>query len=115
MQQLDDALRGFFATVEAAGRGSEVAVMTTSEFGRRVAFNGSGTDHGTANTHFVVGAAVDGGRYGEAPSLIKLDVRGNMIHSVDFRSYYASMLDGWLASPHEAILGATWETLPVFG
>lgn len=115
MQELDDALRSFFGTVEAAGRGSEVAVMTTSEFGRRVAFNGSGTDHGTANSHFVVGAGVAGGRYGEPASLTRLDVRGNLVHTVDFRSYYASILDGWLEAPHEGVLGQTWETMPIFG
>ena len=115
LQELDDLLRVFFATIEAAGRGSAVAVMTTSEFGRRVAFNGSGTDHGTANTHFVVGGGVAGGRYGEPPSLSHLDVRGNVIHTVDFRSYYASILDGWFGAAHEGVLGATWETLPVFG
>lgn len=115
MQELDDALRSFFGTVEAAGRGSEVAVMTTSEFGRRVAFNGSGTDHGTASSHFVIGGGVSGGRYGEPASLTRLDVRGNLLHTVDFRSYYASILDGWLDAPHEGVLGRSWETLPIFG
>ena len=37
MLQLDQALSGFFGTVDAAGRSGDVVVMTTSEFGRRVA------------------------------------------------------------------------------
>lgn len=114
MGELDDSLRAFFTTVDSAGRSSDVAVMTTSEFGRRVAYNGSGTDHGTANSHFVIGERVAGGRHGESPSLTRLDVRGNMIHTVDFRSYYASILDGWLGAEHLGVLGRAWETLPLF-
>ena len=94
--------------------GDQITVMTTSEFGRRPAFNGSGTDHGTASAHFVIGAGVAGGRYGEAPSLTNLDSRGNLIHTVDYRSVYASVLDGWLGAPATDLLGAAYETLPLF-
>ena len=85
MLQLDQALSGFFGIVDAAGRAGDVVVMTTSEFGRRVRDNGSGTDHGTASTSMLIGAPVVGGRYGQAVDLSRLDTRGNPAHTVDFR------------------------------
>jgi uncharacterized protein (DUF1501 family) len=87
--------------------------MTVSEFGRRPNENGSGTDHGTAAPHFFVGSKVKGGRYGERPSLSKLDQSGNLAHTVDFRSLYATALNGWLGVVPEPVLGKRWETLPV--
>lgn len=114
LMDLDVALQSFFATVDAAGRGSNVAVMTTSEFGRRAAWNGSGTDHGTASSHMVIGGAVNGGRYGEPASLTNLDKRGNVANTLDTRSYYASILGGWLKADHETLLGGSYEVLPMF-
>ncbi|MDJ0954026.1 MAG: DUF1501 domain-containing protein [Acidimicrobiia bacterium] len=114
MAQLNAALQSLFAAADSAGVCDRLVVMTTSEFGRRPAYNGSGTDHGTANTHFVIGPQVVGGRYGEAPSLTGLDTRGNPRHSVDYRSVYASILTGWLGASAEALLGETHETLPLF-
>ncbi len=113
MTALNDGLAGFFTEIDAAGVSDDVIVMTTSEFGRRPAFNGSGTDHGTAGAHFVIGSGVAGGRYGEAPSLSNLDGRGNLIHTIDYRSVYATVLDGWLSADSETILGATYEPLPL--
>jgi uncharacterized protein (DUF1501 family) len=111
LAELDEGVRSFFETIETAGLADEVVLMTTSEFGRRAASNGSGTDHGTAAAHLVIGAPVSGGRYGEAPDLSALDRAGNLVHTVDFRSYYASILDGWLKVDHGDVLGGTFETL----
>ncbi|CAN0347381.1 unnamed protein product, partial [Phaeothamnion confervicola] len=55
MTDLDAGLESFFATLDAAGAGDRAVVMTTSEFGRRAAEHGSGTDHGTAAPHFING------------------------------------------------------------
>lgn len=115
MLQLDDALSGFFGIVDAAGRANDVVVMTTSEFGRRVRENSSGTDHGTASTSLVIGAPVNGGRYGQPVDLARLDTRGNPNHSVDFRSTYASVIDGWLDADADGVLGNSYERLPIFG
>jgi uncharacterized protein (DUF1501 family) len=111
MEQLDAGIEDFFTTI--GGAASDVVLMTVSEFGRRPAENGSGTDHGTANVHFLVGPQVKGGRYGEAPSLGKLDRGGNLEHTVDFRSLYATGLD-WLGVEPEPVLGDDFDTLPVF-
>ncbi len=115
MTELDDGIRAFFEIVEAAGASDRVVVATTSEFGRRAASNGSGTDHGTAGAHLVIGDRVQGGRYGESPDLSSLDNAGNLIHTVDYRSYYASILDEWLEVGHQDILDGSFETLGMIG
>ena len=87
--------------------------MTVSEFGRRPGENGSGTDHGTAAPHFFIGPGVKGGRYGEPPSLTALDEHGNLVHTVDFRTMYATALQGWLGVDAAAILGKGFAPLPL--
>lgn len=82
-----------------------VTIMAFSEFGRRVAENGSkGTDHGAAAPMFLFGDAVKGGLHGTPPDLADL-VDGDVKHKIDFRAVYASLLDGWLDTPSEPILG----------
>ncbi len=112
LQQLDDGIDGFF---NALGKDADkVTLMTVSEFGRRAAENGSGTDHGTANVHFVVGPRVQGGRYGEPPSLTDLDPHGNLRHTDDFRRHYATGL-AWLGvNDTEAVLGDDFKAFQVF-
>lgn len=111
MLSIDRAIDTLFATVNSSLR-DRVMLMTFSEFGRRVEANGSGgTDHGTAGTLFVVGSGVTGGLYGEQPPLNDLDNRGDMKHTVNFRSVYATVLDDWLNADSTEILGANYENL----
>ncbi|MFQ5522336.1 MAG: DUF1501 domain-containing protein [Acidimicrobiia bacterium] len=113
MAQLDAGLARFWTELgDSAGR---VVVLTASEFGRRPRDNGSGTDHGTAASHILMGPAVSGGRHGETPSLTSLDSTGNLIHTVDYRSVYATVLDRWLQADAETILGDSYERLELFG
>lgn len=114
MAELDDGLRGFFSAVEAAGAAERVVVATASEFGRRPATNGSGTDHGTAAAHLVLGAPVGGGRYGQPLDLSRLDRRGNPVHTVDFRQLLATVADGWLGVDPAVVVAPGTETLPIF-
>src|SRR5881392_1539632 len=110
---LDQALSGFMQDLQGHGLGDKVLVMTWSEFGRRVKENGSaGTDHGTAAPMFLLGAPVKGGLYGEPPSLNDLD-NGNLKFSTDFRSVYASVLQGYLRAPASDLLGGNFEILPL--
>jgi len=105
LRDLDAGLDTFFTAVERAGRADRVLVMTVSEFGRRPGENGSGTDHGTGAPHFLIGAAVRGGRYGAPPSLTALDPHGNLVATTDFRSIYSTVLAGWLDVDPAAVLG----------
>ncbi|TAK58351.1 MAG: DUF1501 domain-containing protein [Dehalococcoidia bacterium] len=107
--ELGGALAAFYADLASMGRDGDVLTMTWSEFGRRAGENASeGTDHGTAAPMFVIGGTVNGGFYGTAPSLDQLD-SGNLRFTTDFRSVYASVLDGWVGAPADEILGARYE------
>lgn len=111
---LDDALRTFFATLDPRFR-SRVTVMTYSEFGRTSFGNDSqGTDHGSASCHLVIGSGVRGGLFGAAPNLAGLQRWDRLGHTVDLRSMYASVIDGWLGGGSSAVLGGTFEDLRLF-
>jgi uncharacterized protein (DUF1501 family) len=104
--QLDAAVSGFLTKVGAGPHGKDVVVTLYSEFGRRVAANGSqGTDHGTASNVFVAGAGVKGGMFGDQPSLTDLSM-DDLKYNVDFRSVYATLLEGVLAADSGQVLGA---------
>jgi uncharacterized protein (DUF1501 family) len=110
--ELSEGLRAFFADLEHRGIADRVLVMSFSEFGRRVAENGSqGTDHGAAAPLFVWGRHVRGGIHGSHPSLTDLD-HGDLKWTVDFRSVYATVLDRWIGASHKLVLGRQFPSLP---
>lgn len=112
---VSDAVSAFLADVEAHGRAQDVALVTWSEFGRRVNSNASdGTDHGTAAPMFIAGAPVNGGLYGEPPSVSSLDENGDLVFTTDFRSVYATLLEKWLETDSSDVLGGSFPVLPVF-
>ena len=112
LQQLAAGLAALRAALEEAGRWDDTVVATYSEFGRRPRGNQSnGTDHGTAAPHFVLGGAVRGGFYGAAPALGRLDGSGNLPHAVDFRAYYATLLDRWWGVEPAPVMGGRFERL----
>ena len=88
-----------------------VMLFMFSEFGRRIADNGSGSDHGAAGIAFAVGDQVKGGIYGEYPSLELADQEegGNLRFTQDFRSVYSTILEGWLGLDPEPIVGGNFE------
>jgi uncharacterized protein (DUF1501 family) len=107
------ALRAFFDDLAGAKLADRVVVMAFSEFGRRVAENGSlGTDHGTAGPVFLAGPSVKTGLVGTTPSLASLR-DGDLVWSIDFRRIYATLLGPWLGLPPEEVLGGHFETLPL--
>lgn len=111
MSQLADSLAAFQADLEAHGRADQVLTMGFSEFGRRVKENGSqGTDHGAAGPMFVLGKNVKGGLYGDNPDFNNLD-DGDLRHTVDFRSVYATVIENWLGAPAKDVLGGTFDRL----
>ncbi|WP_405089815.1 DUF1501 domain-containing protein [Micromonospora sp. NBC_01392] len=103
--QLDGALSRFTDRMSRTEAGREVVVAVYSEFGRRVRANASdGTDHGTASNVLLLGAPVDGGLYGEPPSLTDLD-DGDLKFTTDFRDVYATLLERVLDTDAGAVLG----------
>lgn len=86
-----------------------VLMMTQSEFGRRVAQNGSdGSDHGAAGVSFVLGEGVATGIHGV---LDLTDLRDGDVRPVhDPRALFTVALD-WLGGDVERILGERHEGL----
>jgi uncharacterized protein (DUF1501 family) len=109
---VDDALNAFLRDLRGREAGDRTLVMMFSEFGRRVAENGSGgTDHGKAAPMFLAGTPVQGGLYGKHPSMTDLD-GGDLAYTTDFRSVYATAIEDWFGIPHREILGETFERIP---
>jgi uncharacterized protein (DUF1501 family) len=120
LQQHENLLRGvadnveaFFKDLQVKGIDNKVTLMCFSEFGRRVEQNASdGTDHGAAGPMFVAGPNVRGGFHGQHPSLDGLE-RGDLAFTTDFRSVYASMLQGWLNADASQVLKGDFTPLPL--
>jgi len=113
MRSLDGALTAFLDDLKGRSVEDDVLVVVFSEFGRRVQENGSrGTDHGTAGPMFVLGSKVKGGLHGKHPSLTELD-EGDLIHTTDFRSVYATAIDRWFEADSAKVLGARFKPLPI--
>ena len=112
LTQLDEALASHTAELKANGLFNDVLIMTFSEFGRRVAQNGSnGTDHGTAGNMFMIGGGLKkAGLYNAIPSLTDLD-EGDLRYTTDFRSVYATVLDKWLAADPKTVLGKNFDRM----
>jgi uncharacterized protein (DUF1501 family) len=70
MAQLDFAMDAFYKATIEMGISDKVTTFTASDFGRTLASNGDGSDHGWGSHHFILGGAVNGGRYyGTAPEI----------------------------------------------
>jgi uncharacterized protein (DUF1501 family) len=100
IQGVCDALLAFQRDIEARGLADRVLVELWSEFGRRPAENGSGTDHGAGGAAYVIGTRASGALIGEFPGLVNLDDNDNLRATTDFRSVYCSLLEQWLG--HDA-------------
>ena len=113
---LSDSLAAFQSDLVAHGLDKQVLTMTFSEFGRRPYENDAqGTDHGTAAPLFVMGGALkQGGVIGDAPDL-NIPAKGDLTYKIDFRQVYATVLDKWLETPPETVLGQKFAELPFLG
>jgi uncharacterized protein (DUF1501 family) len=68
MTRVNGALSAFYAATVELGIADRVTTFTASDFGRTLSSNADGSDHGWGGHHFVMGGAVQGGRfYGTAP------------------------------------------------
>jgi uncharacterized protein (DUF1501 family) len=110
-------VRAFMDDLKAQGNLKRVLILTFSEFGRRVAENANGgTDHGTAAPLLLCGGAIKAGLHGTMPSLNPRDLdQGDLKHTVDFRSVYATVLEKHLRVPSPPILGRAFPMLGLLG
>lgn len=112
LQQLAGGLAALRAALTELGLWQRTLVVTVSEFGRRPQENRSnGTDHGTAAAHFALGGTVRGGFHGTALDLARLDANGNPLHTTDFRSLYATLLERWWGVDSREVLGGRFAPL----
>jgi uncharacterized protein (DUF1501 family) len=113
LNDFNQSIASFVADLKSQGNFPRVLIMTFSEFGRRVAENGSGgTDHGTAAPMYLFGEKFKTGVVGAHPSLKDLD-QGDLKYKIDFRSVYATVLEEWLKVPSAGILGRQFPKIAV--
>lgn len=106
LRQYSDAVKAFCDDLKAHHVFNDTLIMTFSEFGRRVEENGSkGTDHGTANNIYLIGGGLQkGGMMNDLPDLENLK-DGDIQFMIDFRNVYATILENWLETDPQLILG----------
>ena len=117
MTELNDAVSAFYKDLKAQGQAERVLTFTASEFGRRVKENGSeGTDHGAASAMFMFGP-VKAGVHGQHPSLTDLQggAGGSLKHTTDFRSVYATLLEKWIGTQSEPVIGGKFPLIDCLG
>jgi uncharacterized protein (DUF1501 family) len=96
-QDVSTAIGDFTADLAEHNLDQDALIFVFSEFGRRIKDNGSGCDHGSGGVAFVIGGSVDGGLYGQYPSLREQDhSEGDLHFSNDFRSTYSTIIERWL-------------------
>lgn len=93
MYHISSAMQAFQNDLRARGLEDRVLTVTTSEFGRRIASNGSyGTDHGNGSPMYIFGKGAQPGVVGKVPDLTK----DNVEMQYDYRQVYASLLKDWM-------------------
>lgn len=110
------AVADFFQDLEEHDAADNVVMLVFTEFGRRVKDNGSGTDHGSGGGAYIIGKPVQGGLYGEYPSLDpSQQLNGeDLKHHVDFRGVYSTVLEQWLGLDAIPVVGGSYEQLHPF-
>jgi uncharacterized protein (DUF1501 family) len=93
---LNEAMGQFQIAMGELGVANQVTTFTASDFGRTLSSNGDGSDHGWGGHHFVMGGAVQGGRYfGTAPHIsIATDDQvgqGRLLPSTSVDQYAATL------------------------
>ena len=107
---VSQAITDFFADLREHDAADNVIMLLFTEFGRRVADNGSGTDHGAGGAAFAIGDAVIGGQYGEYPSRKPEDLQqGDLVPNLDYRGVYSTVLEDWLGLDAKPIVKGTFE------
>ncbi|MFL0353283.1 DUF1501 domain-containing protein [Xanthomarina sp. GH4-25] len=108
-----DGIDAFVKDLQSKNTFNDTLILTFSEFGRRVKQNrGNGTDHGSANTLFIIGGNLKKpGVYNEMGSLEDLDDNGDVKFEIDFRNVYATVLKQWLHVEDNVVLNQSFNQL----
>lgn len=113
--EVSTAIADFWDDLKAHDAADNVTMLVFSEFGRRVRENGGGTDHGAAGVAFAIGPKVQGGLYGEYPS-IEADklVEGDLSPTMDFRGIYSTIIGDWMGLDDREVLPREFERPAIF-
>ena len=110
LRDVSGGLHDLYMDMKEHDQSDDVLIFVFSEFGRRVRDNGNGTDHGSGGVAFVIGDGVQGGHYGEYPSMDtdKL-LEGDLEFNLDFRSLYTEILEDWLEVDARPVVKGEYE------
>jgi uncharacterized protein (DUF1501 family) len=109
---LSEAIAAFLDDLDERLPGHRTEVLVFSEFGRRVAENHGGTDHGGAGVAFLLGNHVRGGLYGDYPALDAGHlIDGDLRPTLDFRALYTSLLEQFVGVDAGAVLDQPMHSL----
>lgn len=107
---LDGGIVAFQQAIVELGLSNQVTLFTASDFGRTLAINGDGTDHGWGAHHFVVGGGVNGNQIiGDIPLPTfdhAQDAGGERLIPTISVEQYAAALGQWLGLSNEQVLAA---------
>lgn len=93
LYHISSAMKAFQDDLRARGLEDLVLTVTTSEFGRRIASNGSyGTDHGQGGPVMVFGKGANPGVVGVVPDLNE----NNVAMQYDYRLVYSNIMRNWM-------------------
>jgi uncharacterized protein (DUF1501 family) len=106
MERLNQAMSAFYQATVDLGVANQVTTFTSSDFGRTLSSNADGSDHGWGGHHFVMGGAVQGGRfYGTAPHVsIQTDDQvgqGRLLPSTSVDAFAATLARWFGCAPAE--------------
>jgi len=97
--QIDQSVAAFYQAMTELGLQDSVTLFTAADFGRTLATNGDGTDHGWGAHHFVIGGAVQGQQiYGDIPVSElghELDAGSGRLIPTQSVDQYAAALGQW--------------------
>lgn len=96
LRRLGNGLASLRAALKEAGLWDSTLVVTYDEFGRSPRENKvGGTEHGWANTHFMMGGRVKGGFHGRAPAMTDVHWIGGDKPVIDYRQLYTTLIESW--------------------
>ncbi|QPI53081.1 DUF1501 domain-containing protein [Massilia antarctica] len=108
MTKLGEAMAAFYAATVELGVAEKVTTFTASDFGRTMAGNADGSDHGWGSMHFVMGGAVKGKRfYGTAPIVANGgpdDVGQGRLLPTTSVDQFAATMGAWLGVSNSELL-----------
>ena len=115
-RDVSTAVGDFVDDLKEHGLYDDTIIFIYSEFGRRIKDNGTGCDHGSGGAALVVGGQVNGGCYGDMPSLVEAEQsEGDLSFNNDFRCSYSTMLERWLGLDPDPIVNGHFEQFDFIG